>query len=1153
MPKETTPYENLLLEAGGGIIDAAQQAEQDNNAIVAIGLGGTGTDCLRAFKSKVYTRVKPDDPDAVVPRYSHIKFLSVDTDINATKNHADGSLGHIDMGSEFFDLSFSGNLGDYWESQKQNIARDPVYREWLRTDIEVGAVMDGAGGIRQVGRFLLMQKAGQFVERVKALISASMSGLNSPEVYVHIFSGMGGGTGSGTFLDACYLVRKAIHDSGLEHARVMGYFFLPDVNLRPQLNEKTKSYIMSNGYAAMQELDYCMGFGSNGSSWHQEYPGLGLVEYRQQPVDMCHLISGRNDKGDEIPNAYDYAMNVVTDYLMDFTAKPYSTPENQPYGLKSHFSNVKTTKEAVAQSAGACIDYVVLGASSAVVPYTRILTYLASNALSGLGNVLGQAPSEQEGFAFASSLGITYDQIYQRITQRVNLAFPIDKDLKPADAKRDTGLVVTRFEDMKARAQGQIKANYEVLARGTGGAWTKAAAQGDQNQGPVAVRVLAGIRDAIADPSRGPAWAAAMLLGGGGHDLPAQLEGIKVHAQEMLNQERYNLSEKSDNFNLLQRQSQEAFLASNFLGQGKALQKFQNATRNAVRSEALCTAYSAVIDLCDTVKQQLVAMSANFTEPLLTCAYRLDATFRSDASYLTHFVDGEKQYEVPIITMSEVRPTLDATLKGIDADAMVRGLMEVLLSDEAMDAWSPQGPDDGKLARIVSDYFLKMFHSFSARSIEQYLSERFGEAQGQLLAQRVEEGMLEGVDAKAAPLFWRQTGFSLQNANLTGYVTVPQSAPAIDEASKLLIGAHSEQALTRRPTAVTDRISVLRVTVGVPMWAYKGVTQYETKSLGNLGRHLYEGAARVKGVEPPANARDWRLLPSPDPYSSMTGNPSEHDSGILARANGAAELFEKGQEAKVVVRSQNEDGYDILVLSESFMQDVRKTFDAGSRTQNPERRKDYQQQLQGFNDHRVYDDEARQTLRSPAKLQGIDPDRYCLDLFVREPVRQEAVRAELAKVQELADDIDALAPKRDAALEGLCKALFTNVIPFTSPRNPITYGESEWGEETVLCDREMEHRGAPLYQAYLTYRELPVDVRKEIEDKADEAERDMADQDPEVIAACRAVKAELGEKAKRLKYIKESFPDEVSEFKETVGQMESELSKFLGNNFIELE
>jgi len=48
-------YRQLLLSAGGGIMNASQQAEQNNCATIAIGLGGTGVACLRNLKKPVRT------------------------------------------------------------------------------------------------------------------------------------------------------------------------------------------------------------------------------------------------------------------------------------------------------------------------------------------------------------------------------------------------------------------------------------------------------------------------------------------------------------------------------------------------------------------------------------------------------------------------------------------------------------------------------------------------------------------------------------------------------------------------------------------------------------------------------------------------------------------------------------------------------------------------------------------------------------------------------------------------------------------------------------------------------------------------------------------------------------------------------------------
>lgn len=56
-------------------------------------------------------------------------------------------------------------------------------------------------------------------------------------------------------------------------------------------------------------------------SFIQEYQNHRKISWNTIPVDMCHLIgaTGENDK--VISNAYDYAMSVTTEYVMDFLIK----------------------------------------------------------------------------------------------------------------------------------------------------------------------------------------------------------------------------------------------------------------------------------------------------------------------------------------------------------------------------------------------------------------------------------------------------------------------------------------------------------------------------------------------------------------------------------------------------------------------------------------------------------------------------------------------------------------------------------------------------------------------------------------------------------------------------------------------------------------
>ena len=289
-------YKQLLLSAGGGIISNEQKEEQGDCVTLAIGRGGTGISCLSNLKRMVYERVQADNSKELVPAYSHIKFLAVDTDRYTLES--DRKINSLDKSSEFFDISSPDPLlvQEFFASRHVT----PPELQWVKKidpdkgerGLRILDVTSYSGGVRQIGRLLMIEKSNAFLSRVKDLVTEAKRGFShGVDVNIHIFSGVGGGTGSGIFLDVCYLVQKALYDIGEGgHAVTHGYFFLPDVNLSiPGIaaNWNVSSNIMANGYAAMKELDYCMNFETNGGEWSQQYRGFEIGPIKTQPVDFC--------------------------------------------------------------------------------------------------------------------------------------------------------------------------------------------------------------------------------------------------------------------------------------------------------------------------------------------------------------------------------------------------------------------------------------------------------------------------------------------------------------------------------------------------------------------------------------------------------------------------------------------------------------------------------------------------------------------------------------------------------------------------------------------------------------------------------------------------------------------------------------------------
>ena len=217
-------YDSLSLNKGGGIISAIQQSEQSGRASLCIGIGGTGVAALAQLKRKVFQQLEPDDPDSPIPHYQHIQFLAIDsdrTDIDKLKGAAkltDDEYFSISM------LNLSAILKD-----KSSILNNPVM-SWMEADkITQLLSPQGAGGVRQVGRFLLLSKASELMNVIEQKCTTALMGTD-PSIDVYVFAGLSGGTGGGCFIDTCYIIRKVLAELGLTHnSALSGFFFLPDV------------------------------------------------------------------------------------------------------------------------------------------------------------------------------------------------------------------------------------------------------------------------------------------------------------------------------------------------------------------------------------------------------------------------------------------------------------------------------------------------------------------------------------------------------------------------------------------------------------------------------------------------------------------------------------------------------------------------------------------------------------------------------------------------------------------------------------------------------------------------------------------------------------------------------------------------------------
>lgn len=165
-------------------------------------------------------------------------------------------------------------------------------------NLQARVLRDGAKSNRALGLLALYWKYGTVVRElrkaIRHLVNRETLGAQTFEeqagLNVFIAAGLGGGTGSGTFLDLAYIVRSLVEELGIpsEFCRITGVGILPLAF--PGVPNHT---LYPNTAAALQELNHAM---VNGN-FQSRYPDGRSVDIRESPFHLFYVLDGVDERG----------------------------------------------------------------------------------------------------------------------------------------------------------------------------------------------------------------------------------------------------------------------------------------------------------------------------------------------------------------------------------------------------------------------------------------------------------------------------------------------------------------------------------------------------------------------------------------------------------------------------------------------------------------------------------------------------------------------------------------------------------------------------------------------------------------------------------------------------------------------------------------
>lgn len=264
-----------------------------------VGLGGTGKEVLLRLRRMIVERY------GSLGRLPFLRFVHLDTDKNQTAaeqydvRSADDPL-YRDIRfttAERVDLAVAGGTGKYVE----HLDNFPNVKRWFPGGGKIahlGDLHEGAGQVRMASRLGFFdafnhQKITSRLQQCRTDLSdaailqqSAQLGFtfNPDRVRVVIVASLAGGTGSGTFIDTGFLVRRYFPE-----AERVGILLLPAFFTGYPGSDRVRA----NGYAALMELNHY----TFGHSFTADWTPHENTRMGPPPFSTTYLIDGRNEAG----------------------------------------------------------------------------------------------------------------------------------------------------------------------------------------------------------------------------------------------------------------------------------------------------------------------------------------------------------------------------------------------------------------------------------------------------------------------------------------------------------------------------------------------------------------------------------------------------------------------------------------------------------------------------------------------------------------------------------------------------------------------------------------------------------------------------------------------------------------------------------------
>lgn len=856
-----------LDKAGGVYFEGARVQPMPKEIALFVGLGGTGNEALLHVKNQIHNRMKlPTDertnlPTAEIP--PNFAFIAVDTDSDDvlgkhwanTRFKKDTEILEIGAGQN---RSYELIVNDFKSKQKLGYE----YTKWLHPDARAKGGIDGAGQRRAIGRIGVFSNYNKIKTKIENVISAlnrNNSGFTSLRIF--LFAGLGGGTGSGTFVDMAYLL-KQIGKNAYAGCQLLGYLFLPDINA-DNVDTNTNRALYANAFAALKELDCLMGNAQRDIPFKQAYTDSSSdkMTFNFAPFDFCHLINKTDVNSQE--HSRTELMESVAANIFEYVANEHGNGNQGVTTLKSLYDNIDNaiTVANASSEIPAEYSYVSVSCTNRMIPYIEINTLIACRMFEKLEKTIFSNEVTMVKFnedLAKIGLGANKEALQDTLTAAIdgngvqyhNLNkknYPFRSiwtnnssyNSNPAynDAYSDT----EQYQDGVASRYGDLPGRFEGYFR----AFLKAAFS-DKTRGPIYLKNF--VYGTQSDNLRDFLTHQAERF----HQISLQQNDLSEKALKKVKQFYNDGMDRGLGALLRRRKSVDTYLRALAVWRGRCIQTDK---------------YEYLSQLAYAIRDRYMTYYNNVLKPMADLLEKMRLVFRDNLAYLTtQDADRIDHPNKALLIYPFEFEEMYSTMFNTAVDNAEKTFLDTVLAN--MRFWIKRDIDNvdkdlltnpdvaGSFSRFISDCFEVMYHNIS---MEDVLNAKLPTGKG--IVQYAMD-IIDDLFNEAYPLF-AANAHNAATQDL-GIISVPDGCPNIRMAAENYRDNYGLR-FEIKSGEEKNYISLIKTRSGYALHCNKLLTSWET----NYEEYAAEGTPTSVFMHLDQNW--YRYMPSPNVEKSWTG------------------------------------------------------------------------------------------------------------------------------------------------------------------------------------------------------------------------------------------------------------------------------------------